>query len=112
MEINRLNKNVNFNGIKLSNCRYEHVADVATRLNCGEFSFVEFKKSYVSNTFKDKHKALSFVREDTPFGSKLFGVVFLPWSKETYIISSPAEEQRLFPVIKKLDRKATLNLSL
>jgi hypothetical protein len=112
MKIIKTNNNADFKGIKLSRNGRRYVKDVASRINCGEFSFIEKRKEYVSNTFNDKRKVFSVMRADNAFDNDEFGVLYLPWSKEAYIVSNPLAEQRLFPIVKKLDEDASLNLLL
>src|SRR5574344_267007 len=110
MKICNVNNKANFCGIKLSSNSFDHVRKVVSCLNFVGFDCYGHRAEYVSNTAADKFKLIKSLKQSTPFEFKKFGAVFLPWSKEAYLISTPETEQSMFSVIKNVDKKAVLNL--
>ena len=41
-----------------------------------------------------------------------FGAIFLPWSQEAYLMSSPKNEQKLYSIVKGMDSGAVINLAM
>ena len=39
-----------------------------------------------------------------------FGAIFLPWSKEVYLMSNLQNEQKLYSLVKEIDDGASINL--
>lgn len=111
MKINAIN-NRTFHGIKLSSNNYENVRDMANLLNKTGFKNLGYKKIFCNNTISDKINKFKNIRDKANLFGKQFGAIFLPWSNEAYIISSPEYEQLMFPVIKQYDKGAILNLSI
>ncbi len=106
------NNNIYFSGIKLSNPKFEDVRDIAMNLKCRGYNVFGHKTFYVNNNFESKIKIFKFIRSSNYFSVDDFGFVFLPWSKEAYVVGSPIGEQLLLPKIMKLDKKAHINLML
>ena len=106
------NNNSTFRGIKLSSNNYEKVKDMANQLNKTGFKSLGYKKIFCNNTIIDKINKFKNIRDKAKLFGKQFGAIFLPWSNEAYIISSPEYEQLMFPVIKQYDKGAILNLSI
>ena len=102
--------NVTFTGIRLGNTRFEHVRDLVFHLERTGFNSFGKKKCYVSNVFDEKRAFFQFVRDTNHFADRDFGTIFLPWSKEVYIIANPGYEQLMLPVVKEFDKGAKINL--
>lgn len=112
MEIRNNYYNQSFKGIKLSNNNFERAVDVVMHLNRIGFEALGHRTFVVENTMKSKQKVFSSIRNSGTFDPKEFGVVFLPWSKEAYLVANPLDEQNMFSSVKKFDRGAKLNLLL
>lgn|SRR5574344_564605 len=103
------NNSTNFRGIRLSSNDFDKVREVVMHLKRTGFDCIGKKEIFVSNTFNEKHSIFEKLREKTPFGDLQFGAVFLPWSKEAYLIAQPRYEQLMLPVIKHVDNGAKIN---
>jgi hypothetical protein len=110
--INKINSSNSFSGIRLSSSKFEHVREVAFYLQRTGFENLGHKTFYINNDTKSKISKFKAFRNSTYFNSREFGAIFLPWSKEAYIVASPEYEQFILPVVKSVDNKATINLLL
>lgn len=106
---NNSSNNLSFNGIKLSNPKFESVRNVAMHLKKTEFLNLGHKTIYCNNVMTDKMAAAAKIRAKSGFFDKEFGCVFFPWSKEAYIMASPAYEKFMLPIIKQYDKGACIN---
>lgn len=104
------NNNINFSGIRLSNPKFDNVRGIAMGLKLRGYNVVGHRTFYINNNFDSKLKLFKFIREKNDFSANDFGFVFLPWSKEAYIVGSKKGEQNIMSNILKLDRKAHINL--
>ena len=69
------------------------------------------KKTYcVNNGFKEKVKISNYIREHYSFYEKEFGILFLPWSQETYFLSERSYEQKMLKWVQEMDPEACINL--
>lgn len=103
---------ISFTGIKLNDTKFEHVRSLVFTLERAGFKSYGKQHCYVNNTFADKIALFHSIRNKNSFNDREFGTVFLPWSKEVYILANPSYEQLMLPVIKQYDQKATINLML
>lgn len=103
---------VSFQGIRLSNPKFEQVRDMALYLQRVGFYNLGHKTKYCNNTMNAKIQAVKSIRQQTNFQDREFGALFLPWSHEAYIIASPVYEQTLYRVIKQYDKGAQLNMAI
>ena len=101
-----------FNGIRLSNSSFERVRDIVFHLNRTGFSNLGHKTMFIDNTIAAKIKKFKEFRSIALFNDREFVAIFLPWSKEAYLVANPAYEQLMFPVVKQLDRGASINLMI
>lgn len=101
--------NINYTGIKLSNSSFVHAREVAMHLKRTGFDVLGHRTFYVNNDFNDKRKLFSNIRYLNNFSDRECGVIFLPWSAETYVISTPSYEQFMLPVVKTIDKRASIN---
>ena len=99
----------NFKGIKLSCPEFNDVRKMAMFLEVNGFECLGHKKIYCNNNINNKIKEAKLIRNCASFFEREFGVVFFPWSKEAYIMATPALEQFILPVIKECDEGASLN---
>ena len=106
---NNTPNNLSFNGILLSNPRFESVRNVAMHLKRTGFLNLGHKTVYCNNTMVDKMAKAKEIRTKSGFFAREFGCVFFPWSKEAYIMASPDYEQFMLPVIQQYDKKAYIN---
>ena len=104
------NNNIPFNGIKISSAKFEDVQETVSDLKRAGFLNLGFKKVYCNNTFEDKIKHASYIRQKSGFFDREFGAVIFPWSNEAYIMADPCYEQLILPMIKQYDKDAVLNL--
>lgn len=104
--------NVTFTGIKLNKIKYEDVRALVFHLKGKGFNSYGKQHCYVNNVFSDKRAFFQFVRDANDFVDRDFGTIFLPWSKEVYIIANPSCEQLMLPLIKQYDKGAHINLLL
>ncbi len=102
----------NFNGIKLSNSSFEKVRDVVFHLNRTGFSNLGHKTMFIENTIAAKINKFKEFRANAFFNDREFGAIFLPWSKEAYLVANPDYEQFMLPVVKQLDSGASINLMI
>lgn len=109
MQVQPITNQSNFKGIKLSNPDFNKVKKMAMFLEVNGFECLGHKKIYCNNNFKDKIKEAKFIRNHASFFEREFGVIFFPWSKEAYIMATPALEQFILPVVKECDEGASLN---
>jgi len=105
--INKINSNQNFQGIRLT-----HSNPFSTRVivRCIKSAGYYCCGAKTVEHSSDKQFVFNTIRLHNDFFNKEFGVVFLP--KEAYIVSSPANEQLILPIINKLDKGAHINFSL
>ena len=104
------NNNLSFSGIKISNANFEYVREVAFNLKRAGFLNLGHKTIYCNNNIGDKMKVAQQIRKQSGFYDREFGAVIFPWSNEAYIMANPSYEQLMFPLIKKYDKDAVLNL--
>lgn len=102
--------NVSFTGIKLRDTKFEHVRDLVFHLERTGFNSYGKQRCLVNNTFEDKQRFFNNLRSENEFGDRDFGTVFLPWSREVYIVAAPTYEQLMLPLIKQYDKGAKINL--
>jgi len=111
MDINsKSNYNMHFDGIRLSDSNFNNVKKIALSMKFNGYNVFGHRTFYVNNDFESKMKVFKFVRKNNGFLSNDFGFVFLPWSKEAYIVGSQTGEQILMKKLLKLDKKAKINL--
>ena len=106
---NNNSNNLSFNGILLSNSKFESVQNIAMHLRRTGFLNLGHKTIYYNNTMVEKMARAKEIRAKSGFFAREFGCVFFPWSKEAYIMASPEYEQFMFPVIKQYDKDASIN---
>jgi len=104
--------NISFTGIRLKDTKFEHVRDLVFHLEKTGFNSYGKKQCYINNNYESKQKLFKKIRSENPFYDRDFGTVFLPWSREVYIVASPRYEQFMLSVIKQYDKGACINLSL
>lgn len=107
MDINRnLNTYYNspkFTGIKLQNSNFENARNIMLQLKRVGFDCLGHKTRYCNNETLDKIKMAKFVRDNSLFGDKEYGVLFLPWSGEAYIMANPKDELTIYRILKQYD---------
>ena len=112
MQVHSINNQTNFKGIKLSTNEDTKVRETVKKLIKEGYYCLGKKDLFCSNTNVDIINKISSVREKAKFYKKEFGVLFLPWSKSAYIVSSKSEEQELIKNVQKFDPDAKLNLAI
>ena len=103
---------VSFNGIRLSSYDFNSTKRIVKYMMLNGYSCAGKKIYYVNNNFTDKQKTANYIREHYKFYENEFGVLFLPWSQETYILSEPLYEQRMFEWVQEMDKDAYINISI
>ena len=68
------------------------------------------KLFFCNNTLLDKINLAKQIRQKAYFYKVGFGAIFLPWSKEVYLMSNLQNEQKLYPLVKEIDDGASINL--
>lgn len=111
MQIRPIN-NTNFNGIKLSSNDYYKTRDIAKSLKKYGYDCLGHKTFVCNNTMNDKVNLAKQIRNKAYFYENGFGAIFLPWSQEAYLISSPKNEQKLYSIVKEMDSGAVINLAM
>lgn len=111
MQIN-FNNGTSFNGIKLSSNDYDKIRLLAKKLESYGYSCLGHNTFICNNTANDKISLAQKIRNKAYFFSNGFGAIFLPWSKEVYFMSTPANEQKIYSIVKKFDEGAVLNLAI
>ena len=111
MQISKVN-NTNFNGVKLPKAQFDYAKNIKTLLEQNGITVAGHKTFYVSNDSPSKRILYSFIRDFYDFKPKECGVVFLPWSKEAWIIGKPVLEQELFKILQKEKINAKIYLSI
>ena len=103
-------QNINFSGILLSNSSFDKSKELVSFLRKACINVVGHKTYYVNNTFNSKYKTTQSVRAQYPFIKDECGIIFLPFSKEAWVISTPKYEQELYKLIKDFDKSTKINL--
>lgn len=109
MQISKERLNTNFNGIKLSKYNYNFTRDIAISLQFLNVNVAGKKTFFVNNCFESKRNTMQYIRDHYRFENMECGFVYLPWSKECWVIGKPCFEQKLLPIILKKDKSAILN---
>ena len=105
--------NTTFKGIRLSGNNFIKVGKIINSLKFLGYNCFGYRKFYVdSSSAVGKKKLFDYVRNHNTFKEKDFGVLFLPWNKEAYFISSLENERLMIDDVRKVDKKAGLNLFL
>lgn len=112
MEIRNNFSNQHFKGIKLSSDKFQDAKFVAFELRESGYDPLGHTTVYANNNMKDKIDGIRDVRDTIELQNNEFAMVHLPWSAETYVIARPNVEQKMFPLVKKLDSGAKINLSI
>ncbi len=99
----------NFAGVKLANPDFKSARNIMLQLQRVGFDCLGHKTRYCSNTMQEKMRMAKFVREGSPFGDKEYGILFLPWSRETYIMANPKDEVSIYRILKQYDDDVVLN---
>ena len=111
MQVKPINHN-SFQGIRLSSHDYNKTRDIAMQLEKHGYNCLGHRTFVCNNTLKDKINLAKQIREKACFFKNHFGTIFLPWSKEAYLMSSPIDEQKMFAIVKMLDKDAKINLAI
>ncbi len=111
MRTNQINQ-MSFRGIKLSFYDDKLTRRIVKYMRINGFGCVGKKTYYVNNNFNNKVKASNFIRDHYEFNENEFGILFLPWSKETYLLSKPANEQTMLEWVREMDSNACINLMI
>ena len=111
MQVN-YNNGINFSGIKLSSNDYDKTRILAKKLENYGYSCLGHKTFVCNNNANDKVSLAQKIRNKAYFYSNGFGAIFLPWSQEAYLMSTPANEQKLYSIVKEFDEGAVLNLAI
>ena len=109
MQISRTDK-IKFNGIKLSDSSFKHSQNIVRHLESRGYNVLGHKTFWVNNTFKDKQNTFKYVRAKNCFSDFDVGVLFFPWSRETYLVSSFFGEQKMLRHVSKIDKNIVINL--
>jgi len=112
MEIRNNFNNQNFKGIKLSSDKFEDAKFVANVLQKKGFDPLGHTTVYANNNIEDKIDKIQSVRDTVQLQDREFAAVYLPWSAETYIIGTPNYEQKMLPIIQKVDPDAQINMAI
>lgn len=99
----------NFTGVKLANADFKSARNIMLQLKRVGFDCLGHKTRYCSNTMQEKMRMAKFVREGSPFGDKEYGVLFLPWSGEAYIMANPKDELTIYKILKQYDDDVAFN---
>ena len=109
MQVNPIKEN-SFKGIKLSSNNYERTKNIAKQLEEKGYYCLGHKTFYCNNTLSDKINLAKQIRQKAYFYKVGFGAIFLPWSKEVYLMSNLQHEQKLYSLVKEIDDGASINL--
>lgn len=109
MQTDPINNN-SFRGIRLSSNNYDKTKNIAKKLEEKGYYCLGHRTFYCNNTLNDKINLAKQIRAKAYFYKVGFGTIFLPWSKEAYLMSSLQNEQKLYPLVKELDEGASINL--
>lgn len=111
MQVSKINP-INFNAIKLPQNQFEYTKNVKYLLEQNGIKVVGHQTFFVSSDNQSKRILYSFIRDSYDFGTKECGVVFLPWSKEAWVIAKPKLEQKLYEILKNAKINAKIYLSI
>lgn len=111
MQVGSINQ-TNFNGIKLSSNEIQKVKFVVNKLEEQGYNCLGKRTFLCNNTANDKIKLAKQIRKMAIFFDNSFGTIFLPWSKEAYLMSNPIDEQLMYSLVKEYDSGAVLNLAI
>lgn len=100
---NTVSRSPNFTGVKLANPDFKSARNIMLQLKRVGFDCLGHKTRYCNNETQDKIKMAKFVRENSSFGDKEYGVLFLPWSCEAYIMANPKDELTIYRILKQYD---------
>ena len=109
MRVQNSGNDKNFYGIRLSSNSFDKSEELVDFLRKACVDVVGHKTYYVNNDFNSKQRITNYVRSKYRFKEDECGIVFLPWSKEAWVISDPIYEQSIFALIKDFDKKARIN---
>ena len=110
MNITGINS-INFSGIKLPSSKFEYSREVRDMLVQRGVDVVGYKTCYIDNNFLSKQKLIQKIRKRYNFAPKECGVIFFPWSKESWLLANPKFEQELYNMLKEANIKATINIA-
>ena len=111
MKISNINQ-TSFSGIKLPKAQFEYARNIKCLLEQNGIEVAGHKTFYVSSDNQSKRILYSFIRDAYDFKPKECGVVFLPWSKETWLVANPILEQKLKNILKDAKINAKIYLSI
>ena len=111
MRINQIN-NSNFKGIKLSSNDYYKTREIAQKLENQGYYCLGHKTIFCNNTNADKINLGQQIRNKAHFFDDRFGAIFLPWSQEAYLMSTPQNEQKIYNLVREYDEGACINLAI
>lgn len=100
---NTVSRSPNFTGVKLANPDFKSARNIMLQLKRVGFDCLGHKTRYCNNETRDKIKMAKFVRGQGSFGDKEYGILFLPWSKESYILANPTDELTIYRILKQYD---------
>lgn len=102
----------NFTGVRLSSSKRQTVEDAIKTLKRTGFDYIGRQIVYCNNDLESKIAAGKGIRNKTQFFDKRFGVVFFPWSRECYLFSDFANEQKMAKVLSQYDKETVVNLAI
>lgn len=106
---NTVFRSPNFTGVKLANPDFKSARNIMLQLKRVGFDCLGHKTRYCNNETRDKIKMAKFVRENSSFGNKEYGVLFFPWSGEAYIMANPKDELTIYRILKQYDDDVAFN---
>ena len=92
-----------FAGIKLPKSDFNSARNIMLQLRRVGFDCLGYQTKYCNNKMTDKIKMAKFVRGQGSFGDKEYGILFFPWSKESYILANPKDEHTIYRILKQYD---------
>ena len=111
MNISQINS-TSFSGVKLLNPSFENSRLVNDILQFQGVHVFGHRTFYVNNNFEAKRKLVNHIRRNNNFGNNECGVIFLPWSKESWIIGNHLGEQKIKKLLDSFSIPNKINMGI
>lgn len=106
----RNSNNISYQGIRISTSDFKTVRNMVTSLRFVGAQCAGHKTYKIGNSINEKKSISNYIREHYFFMDNEYGVVFFPNSNETFLLAHPNFEQKLLKTVRKMDKKACINL--
>ena len=102
----------NFEGVRLLNPAKEHVDYVKKLLKANGVYVAEHGTYRTADTFESKSNIANFMRSQNNFLDNECGIMFLPFSRENWIIGNKSFEQTIKKILNSHFIDSEINLGI